>query len=136
MMLQTVDEEEMTRESLINEDVVKFDEIVDKKTEDVELRNTENVDIKVQTDNESVVKSYAEHKEALEKIEIFKDNKDNGFDNSTDTTEETTQINSFCMSTPKCESDRCEECIDKTECVDCVVKHVLRKHESLRKILF
>ena len=84
-MLQTVDEEEMTRESLINEDVVKFDEIVDKKTEDVELRNTENVDIKVQTDNESVVKSYAEHKEALEKIEIFKDNKDNGFDNSTDT---------------------------------------------------
>ena len=110
--------------------------LLTKKTEDVELRNTENVDIKVQTDNQSVVKSYAEHKEALEKIEIFKDNKDNGFDNSTDTTEETTQIHSFYTSTPKSEFDRCEECIDKTECVDCAVKHVLRKHESLRKILF
>ena len=125
---KTVDEEEMTKESLINENVVKLDEIVDKEIEQVELRNTENVDIKVQTINESVVQSYVEHEEALDKIKIL--------DNSTDTTEETTNIHSFCTSTPKSEFDRCEECLDKTECVDCIVKHVLRKHESLRKILF
>ena len=76
--------------------------------------------------------SYVEHEEALEKIKILEDK----FDNSTDTTEETTKIHSFCTSTPKSEFDRCEECLDNTECVDCYVKHVLRKHESLRKVLF
>ena len=45
-------------------------------------------------------------------------------------------VYSFCTSTPKSEFDRYEECLDKSECVDCIVKHVLRKHESLRKVLF
>ena len=67
---------------------------------------------------------------------INQNSKNKKFDNSTDTIEETTEIHSFCTSTPKSEFDQCEECLDKTECVDCVVKHVLRKHESLRKILF
>ena len=57
------------------------------------------------------------------------------FDNSNYTIEEVT-IYSFCTSTPKSGFDRCEECLDKSECTDCIVKHVLRKHESLRKILF
>ena len=56
-------------------------------------------------------------------------------DNSKDTIEEV-PIYSFCTSTPKSGFDRCEECLDKSECADCIVKHVLRKHESLRKILF
>ena len=56
-------------------------------------------------------------------------------DISNDTIEET-KVYSFCTSTPKSEFDRCEECLDKSECVDCIVKHVLSKHESLRKILF
>ena len=57
------------------------------------------------------------------------------FDDFNETTEKNT-VYSFCTSTPKSEFDRCDECLDKSECVDCIVKHVLRKHESLRKILF
>ena len=129
---ETIGKEEMSKEALWNKDAVVFNEFVDNKTEQVEARNTENVDLQVQADNESCVISYVEHEESLEKIKILEDK----FDNSTDTTEETTEIHSFCTSTPKSELDQCEECLDKTECVDCYVKHVLRKHESLRKILF
>ena len=122
----------MSKEAFRNQSDVKFKEFVDNETEQVKVRNTENVDIQVQADNESFSISYVEHEEALEKIKILKDK----FDNNSDTTEETTGIHSFCTSTPKSEFDRCEECLDITECVDCVVKHLLRKHESLRKILF
>ena len=82
----------------------------------------------------TLLNSYSDNKEGREKVEILEDNL-NTFDNST-TTEETTDLYSFFTSTPKSESDRCEECLDNTECVDCIVKHVLRKHESLRKLLF
>ena len=40
-------------------------------------------------------------------------------------TEENTDLYSFYTSTPKSEFDHCEECLDKTECVDCFVKHVV-----------
>ena len=132
---ETNDKDKISKETLGNEEVVKFDEFVDNETEQVELRNTENVDLQVQTDNDSFVNSYGDHKEALEKVKKLEDNINNTFDNST-TAEETTNLYTFWTSTPKSESDRCEECLDNTECVDCIVKHVLRKHESLRKILF
>ena len=93
------------------------------------------MDLQVQTDNDSFVNSYRDHKEALEKVNKLEDNINNTFDNST-TAEGTTDLYLFWTSMPKSESDRCEECLDNTECVDCYVKHVLRKHESLRKVLF
>ena len=124
----TDDKEEMTKEEL-QDDNVKFNKFVDKETEQVEVRNTENVDNPIQVENESFFISYVQHEDALEKIEMLKDK----FDDITDTTVE---IHSFYTSTPKSELDRCEECNDKTECVDCFVKHMLGKHESLRKVLF
>jgi hypothetical protein len=129
---ETVGKENLSMEAFRNKDVVKFNEFIEHETEQVEVSSTENVELQIQADKESFEISNVEHKNALEKSQIFKDK----FDNSADTTEETTEINSFCTSTPKSECDRCEECLDNTECVDCYVKHMLRKHESLRKVLF
>ena len=41
---------------------------------------------------------------------------------------------SFQTSTPK--SDRCEECMDRSECTDCIVRHVLGNHDKRRKLNF
>ena len=41
---------------------------------------------------------------------------------------------SFHTSTPK--SDRCEECLNRSECADCIVRHVMGKHDGGRKLNF
>ena len=79
----------MSKEAFRNQSDVKFKEFVDNETEQVKVRNTENVDIQVQADNESLVISYVEHEEALDKIKIL--------DNSTDTTGETTKFIHFAL---------------------------------------
>ena len=38
----------------------------------------------------------------------------------------------FYISTPK-KILSCEECLDKSECVDCLVNHMLGKHEVARR---
>ena len=77
---ETNDKDKISKEALGNEEVVKFDEFVDNETEQVELRNTENVDLQVQTDNDSFVNSYGDHKVALEKVKRLEDNINNTFD--------------------------------------------------------
>ena len=37
---------------------------------------------------------------------------------------------SFISSTPKKSINQCEECMDTSECTDCIVKHVLGQHEA------
>ena len=49
---------------------------------------------------------------------------------------ETDENHSFFTSTPKEYSARCEECLDSSQCADCIVKHMFKMHESLRKHLF
>ena len=56
--------------------------------------------------------------------------------NIIETIEETQGKASFWTSTPKKSIDRCEECLDKSECVDCIVKHMLRRHGSARTKFF
>ena len=50
--------------------------------------------------------------------------------------DKTDEIPSFCTSTPKDHSPRCEECLDRSQCADCIVKHMFKMHVSLRKQLF
>ena len=41
---------------------------------------------------------------------------------------------SFHTSTPK--SDGCDECMNRSECADCIVRHMLGKHDGGRKQIF
>ena len=50
--------------------------------------------------------------------------------------DKTDEIQSFFTSTPKDYPTRCEECLDSSQCADCIVKHMFKMHESLRKHLF
>ena len=103
--------------------------------EESKVKNKINVNseesLMLKEDNEDILTNgYSDNKETLEE-----DNISNTLDNCT-TLWESKYLYSFYTSTPKTESDQCEECWDNSECVDCIVKHVLRQHESLRRILF
>ena len=48
--------------------------------------------------------------------------------------EERDKTFSFYTSTPM--STNCENCLNRSECVDCIVKHVLGRHGDARKLMF
>ena len=49
-----------------------------------------------------------------------------------DIRDETKEITAFCSSTPKDYSSRCQERFNSSECADCIVKQMFRRHSSLR----
>jgi hypothetical protein len=51
-----------------------------------------------------------------------------------DVEEGTGKISSFYTSTPKKSIDRCEKCFERSECVDCIVKHMIGRHEDSKTL--
>ena len=43
---------------------------------------------------------------------------------------------SFLTSTPKRSFIRCEECMNKSECAECIVNHMLGRHGSAKTSFF
>ena len=64
------------------------------------------------------------------------ENSDDISDDSVDIMDESKEIPAFSSSTPKDYSSCCQECFDSSECADCIVKQMFRRHSSLRETLF
>ena len=56
--------------------------------------------------------------------------------NLTDTIEESKETTSFITSTPKRQTKRCEDCLDEWECVNCLIRNTLKRHEDTKKSFF